>query len=184
MIKQQENGISVERLDYIDGLKGMAAVFVVFCHLACVFSPGLYFIDQATTKFERVWLQTPLNILTNGNFSVQFFFVVSGFLITKKAYEGRAVSNHLPISNYLKYLKIVLPGILLAALLMFLNAMKHLQAFSIDPTLAFVKDYNNFVPTLTKLICDIFVFVYIKNSVFDGPFWTIKIEFWGGYSLM
>lgn len=63
---------SISRISWIDGLRGIAALLVVFCHIACVFKYGLYSIKGANTIFEKVWLFTPLNVLTNGNTAVQF----------------------------------------------------------------------------------------------------------------
>ena len=166
------------RIGYLDSIRGIASVLVIWCHLACVFIPGLYFFEKANTPFEKTWLLTPLNVLTNGDAAVQCFFVLSGYLITRKIYLSKK-AKRTPLSEYRKLLRVVIPGILLAVLLMVTGLMFHLQAADKNPMLDFVKDYNNFTPTVKSFIYDIFGRSFIDKSIYNGPFWTIKYEFFG-----
>ena len=63
----------INRIGYIDSMRGLCAIGVLLCHWACVFSPGLYFPDKATSLFDVVWRGSPLNVITNGDIGVQFF---------------------------------------------------------------------------------------------------------------
>lgn len=75
---------SSSRLPFIYGMKGIAALSVFLCHIIAVFLPGFRFYNNENiTTIEKVWLETPLNAFTNGNTPVQFFFVISGFLIAR-----------------------------------------------------------------------------------------------------
>ena len=53
------------RIVYLDGFRGISSVLVILCHLSCVFLPGLYFLEKADSQFEVLWLNTPLNVITN-----------------------------------------------------------------------------------------------------------------------
>lgn len=173
------NDRQTERLDYIDGIRGIASMLVVFCHLACVFIPGLYFEQMANTRFEQIWINTPLNILTNGNAAVQCFFVLSGFLITRKVYRHREKSLVSPVKTYVKLLHVTIPAIIFAAVLMATGQMYHMQALEINPLLSFVSNYNHFDVSAMDVIKDIFVWTFVSGSKYIGPFWTIRYEFWG-----
>ena len=77
-----------KRIEYLDGLRGLAALSVVFCHLCFGLYPGFYSGAPASLTQALVKL-TPLNLLTNGNTPVQCFFVLSGYLIARRACENR-----------------------------------------------------------------------------------------------
>lgn len=160
----------------IDGAKGIMSVLVIFCHLACVFLPSLYFIEKADT-FARIWLNTPLNILTNGNTAVHFFFISSGFLLANSIMGRDKQFN--PIKRYLRILEIVIPAVILAFILKVCGLTFHLQASSVDPDLSFVNTYLNFKPNLKSLLFDLFYTTFTIGSNYVGPLWTIKYEFLG-----
>ncbi|WP_279159662.1 acyltransferase family protein [Thomasclavelia cocleata] len=179
---------SISRISWIDGLRGIAALLVVFCHIACVFKYGLYSIKGANTSFEKIWLFTPLNVLTNGNTAVQFFFVISGFLITMNIYNKnisiKKVGGYSSLLNkFKKILYIVVPAIVLAYFLMKLNLYFHLDALLIDERLGFVSDYNNFNPNLINFLIDIVKSLF-RGSQYVGPLWTIRYELLGSILIM
>ncbi|HEV7949025.1 MAG TPA: acyltransferase family protein, partial [Glaciihabitans sp.] len=64
------------RLNSLDGLRGIAALVVVFYHLSLVARP---FLDTGHTGDVWWWLtETPLKVFTLGTESVLVFFVLSG----------------------------------------------------------------------------------------------------------
>ena len=79
----------IGRVKWLDALRGAATIGVILCHWVCIFYPGLYFAAKSTSFFEDVWRGSPLNIITNGDIGVQFFFVCSGLLITKYMYSKK-----------------------------------------------------------------------------------------------
>lgn len=166
------------RIDYIDGIRGISSILVIFCHLACVFIPGLYFVENIRNGFERLWINSPLNVLTNGNTPVQCFFVMSGFLIARKMYQPSKKMNS-PLREYRKLLRVVIPGILFAFVLMVSGLMFHIKAANHNSIMSFVNDYNNFNPTFLNVVKDIFFSTFVDKSIYVGPFWTIKYEFLG-----
>ena len=58
----------MQRLDYLDGLRGLAAMQVVFEHVVLGFRPGIF----------DAWPR----ILWDGNVAVFLFFLMSGFVLT------------------------------------------------------------------------------------------------------
>lgn len=171
------------RLAYLDGLRGLAALGVVFCHLVSVFWSALYFEDKAVTVFEQIWCGSPLNAITNGNLPVQFFFILSGLLITRKMYAHRPKNGaKILYRKYTNLLKLVIPAILLPFLLMRFGLMYHFQALELDGNLSFVSDFNHFSPTLKSLLFDVGN-TFIGNSEYNGPLWTIHFELIGSLAI-
>jgi peptidoglycan/LPS O-acetylase OafA/YrhL len=66
-----------ERLDYLDSLRGIAALLVVLHHL--------YQTSPFWSDFVRF---SPLRLLLNGRSSVIFFFVLSGFVLAYGIWRG------------------------------------------------------------------------------------------------
>ena len=166
-------------------MRGLASLGVIFNHLAVVFIPGLYFTDQAKTAFEVLFVGTPLNVIANGNISVQFFFFISGFLIAKKLYKIGKSNGILPsaVKQASKLAWLVIPAILFSFILMNCGAMYHLRALALNPKLSFVETYNNFSPTIPSLVIDFFK-TFVSTSLYVGPLWTIKHELLGSLLVM
>ena len=162
------------RIPYIDGIRGVASLLVVFCHIAYVFIPGLYKQSLAENDFQFFWNGSLFNVLTNGNTPVQVFFVLSGYLICKNANERRKLVN--PYKEYWKLLQIVLPAVVFTAVLMAFNLLYHLEIPRFNSEII---EYNNFKPTIINVLADVFVMPFVKSSSYVGPFWTIKFEFLG-----
>lgn len=80
-----------KKLTYIDGLKGTGALIVYLCHFAYAFYFALYSLNPANShtagNVEVAIGKTPLNILYNGNFAVQLFFVASGFVLCIRYFQ-------------------------------------------------------------------------------------------------
>lgn len=73
----------IGRDSHLDGLRGVAALVVVATHSLAAFRPHLVF-GTPTDWSSWLFLRTPLAILTNGFGAVAVFFMLSGFVLTKK----------------------------------------------------------------------------------------------------
>ena len=167
------------RLPYLESLRGVAAIFVLLNHLSCVFWNNLYTEQISATAFEKLWIKSPLNAITNGNLPVQFFFVLSGFLITRNVYTKPAGNGLRTIrKKYTGLLKLIIPGILFSFLLMRFGLMFHQKALVLDESLSFVKYYNNFYPSLVSVPLDIGK-TFVSGSDYNGPLWTMHFELLG-----
>ena len=71
----------MKKLDYIDGLKGIGALMVFFCHFVFAFYYAAYSLtgDAVNTNsgIEITIGKTPLNLLYSGNSAVCLFLVFS-----------------------------------------------------------------------------------------------------------
>lgn len=161
-------------------MRGVGALLVVFCHLACAFAPGLYWPHMSTT-FGKIWYGTPLNVMTNGNVAVQLFFLLSGYMITANHYSN--TTNDLGFYSSVlhrikKTLKITVPAILLSFVLLRLGACFHLDVLRLGDRFSFFEDYCNFPPTLWSFLKDN-ILVLLKGSLYVGPLWTMHHDLIG-----
>ena len=70
---------TIPKLKYIEGLRGLAAIIVVFHHYTLAFYPALNFAYSNQThigdgKIELFIAHSPLNLCYNGGFAVCIFF--------------------------------------------------------------------------------------------------------------
>lgn len=170
------------RIDWITSLRGIAAITVVLCHWSNIFYPQLFSEQLAESTFEIVWRHTPLNALNNGSYGVQFFFVVSGFLITRSIYS--ATDGDVQFSG-LKYIIkklsalsfVVIPGVLFPFILMRLNLLCNVEAAALLKN-DFIITYNDFYPSILSLLKDL-IRTFFSGSIYNGPLWTIPHELMG-----
>jgi peptidoglycan/LPS O-acetylase OafA/YrhL len=75
-MKTQEQATSWRRLDGVDLLRGVAIFFVLMNHV------NMRLVGAKVPYMRGVPAQLALSLVWNGQFGVQMFFVISGFLIT------------------------------------------------------------------------------------------------------
>jgi peptidoglycan/LPS O-acetylase OafA/YrhL len=67
-----------ERIEYLDSLRGAAAMAVVVFHSLIVHPAFYYGTDHPLVAFLRTW---PVRLLWGGHEAVSFFFLLSGFVL-------------------------------------------------------------------------------------------------------
>jgi peptidoglycan/LPS O-acetylase OafA/YrhL len=77
-----------EKIVVLEATRGIAAIVVLLNHLLQAFFPRL---DGLTFPDERIALfGTPLFAFVNGTAAVVLFFVLSGFVLTVRAFQSRS----------------------------------------------------------------------------------------------
>ena len=98
----------LKKLDYLESLRGLAALVVVFAHYVLAFYPALYWAkpDQVHTEqaLELLLSGTPVNLLYNGDFSVSIFFVLS-----YKFFQDRSAPLPLAPLVVKRYVRLLVP---------------------------------------------------------------------------
>ena len=87
----EETGEPRAKLLYLESLRGVAAVVVVFSHFASAFFPASSQDPFAPmhSRLEPLLHNTPLGIILAGNFAVCLFFVMSGFVLVRPFFQSR-----------------------------------------------------------------------------------------------
>lgn len=66
-----DNSNNLERIDFLDGIRGWASVAVLYSHLiACFLAPKYVFLQSRAFVF-----------VSDGNLAVNIFFVLSGMVL-------------------------------------------------------------------------------------------------------
>lgn len=179
------------KLIFVEGLRGFAALIVIFQHLVLMYYPTLYTGNPASahfynTEFESTIAISPLNIFYNGNFAVCLFFVLSGFVLSYRYFKSNDL--HVLVDYSIKrYFRLLIPvtfSILFVIII--------LQIFKTDLLLLNEKTMSG--PWLTGLFSDqpnvmdviynIFIDVFINsNNKYNPVLWTMGVEFLGSLLL-
>ena len=96
-------------LPYLEGLRGVMAVNVILSHFVIVYYPEMYFPEYAQDGgLLTLFAKTPLSIFVNGNIAVQFFFVLTGFLVCRSVILNDAERPSLIVEKFInRYFRLV-----------------------------------------------------------------------------
>jgi peptidoglycan/LPS O-acetylase OafA/YrhL len=164
------------RINYLDGLRGWAALVVCLYHIVTAF--GIYSdsVQNSPQFFESILPKTSLA----GIISVRIFFILSGIalsisFIKKPAFKKVAA---LVIKRIPRLSIPIFAMSLIVHFLMKLNLMFNLKAKEIINERWL--DVYNFNSTIFKVLKDSFFLVFWgEGTSYNGALWTIKYEFGG-----
>lgn len=166
-----------QRLDHLDGLRGIAAVAVVVFHLMSALVPWLVAEQQPGAH----WLAyTPFAVLWNGTFAVSVFFVLSGFVVTNATLRK---SDPIWIDVVIRYLRLAIPATAstLAAwslLSLFPTSATDLAALTGSRWLGWT--YQGTIPGPGAAIANGMAGIFISGgSFFNNVLWTMRPELLG-----
>ncbi len=174
----------MKKLQYLEGLRGIAAVVVVFSHFVQMFYPALLtgYPEMAHHPFEGWLSKYPANLLYNGNFSVCLFFVLSGYVLSFKFFKYK--DGEILFSGAVKrYVRLAVP---VFASVCFAWALLQWDAYYYDDIRGITRSNmedpyagNAGFPHIIKLgFGDVFIH---GDSDFNPVLWTMRYELVGSY---
>ena len=174
-----------EKINYLDGLRGIAAVNVMIMHFFIVFLPAMIYSDRMPShlgNFEQIFSNTPLGLIGAGNFSVCIFFILSGYVLTQKYFKTK--DRNIIISGAVRrYIRLFVP-VLAAILLSFLLASSGVFHYYIETvTISGNNNYAGywiFTPDIIEAIKQaVWGTFFAGEDTYNPVLWTMTIEFYG-----
>jgi peptidoglycan/LPS O-acetylase OafA/YrhL len=146
-----------ERISYLDGLRGIAIMAVVFFHAyAC-----------NSILLEHGGIFSPTFIFKYGNTGVFLFFLISGFVILSTLERSSSFFAFLT-KRYLR----LLPAMICAVVLVYIATTYLPQRESTE-----LPELRNIIAPLTFIHPFFFTeFFGIDVGTLEGPFWTLYLE--------
>jgi len=178
-----------QKLGYLDGLRGIAAFYVMVGHSRSLlwegYSSGFLQHPNAYNILEKIFMYS-LSTFRFGVEVVFFFFVLSGFVIHLNFSQRFRYSNSIG-SDYWKYIwkriKRIYPPFVFALMLTFvLDTCGNRLGFQNDIA---VRELQK-VATITHyldlrtLVFNVFFLYYTYAPLYgsNGPTWSLKFEWW------
>ena len=182
------------RNDALDGLRGVAALVVVFWHIACVLAPAAAFGFRRLphSPAEITIFDSPLWVLLNGNFAVVVFFALSGYVLTADHFRQ---PDHARLAMRLigRFVRLALPAGLSILLVYALQALdlyaigRLAQQIQAEAGVVFDTPFGiDFSPVSlfrSMLFTTWFRLPDFSNS-YNLVLWTMPIELWGSYLVL
>jgi peptidoglycan/LPS O-acetylase OafA/YrhL len=198
-----------ERIGYLDGLRGLASLQVIGLHFMSGFFPALGQVhpEAARHDWERWFIHSPLFLPLDGFAAVSTFFIISGVALTC-SFQTRPYD--LAASLLRRTIRLGIPlaaGVGLGALLLSVWPTARINAglllgpgnwigvsgpprIALQPAfLEALRDglFLGHVDLPTTLLPHSLASALALTPVqfsFDGPIWTLHLEFWGSVLVM
>jgi peptidoglycan/LPS O-acetylase OafA/YrhL len=176
-----------KKIDYLESLRGVAALVVVFGHFMLAFYPALWWglpgLVHTKSGAELFIKGTPLNLLYNGAFSVSIFFVLSGFVLTYGFFRDRSARMALVPAAAKRYTRLLLPILASNAVAFLLLQAGLFQNQPVSAATAsgwfsgFWKADTGFFRMLYESLYGVY---FNKKSIsLNNILWTMSYEFFG-----
>jgi len=169
----------------LEGLRGLASLTVILSHCFFTFFPYLQLGELAQRKgaWESLLFNSPLRVIYNGTFSVSVFFVMSGYVLTRKFFkDGDIVSlQEASVKRYVRLMPPVLVSILLCYGMMKLDLFPVARSDLRD---GFLGNVYLFQPSFLEAWWDgLYRSLLVGNASYNYILWTIRTEFLGSLML-
>lgn len=174
-----------EKINYLDGLRGIAAINVMIMHFFIILVPAMIYSDRMPShlgNLEQIFSSTPLGLIGAGNFSVCIFFVLSGYVLTQKYF--RTKDKKIIVSGAVRrYIRLFVP-VLAVTILSFLLASTGVFHYYIETvTVSGNNNYDNywtFTPDIVDAIKQaVWGSFFTGDDTYNPVLWTMTTEFYG-----
>lgn len=165
--------MTIHREEYIDGMKGLACLFVFWGHFT-----GIYKYAENATALDswliRLLTKNPLSFFTSESFWLQLFFVVSGYLLVMHCSSGNG--NEFVKKCMKRVLRLALPILGTAIFVLIIQNTIGFYNFRIQDIIK-----NNWLThfygkplTLGDVFIEPYLVLVFGVSKFNSPFWCLR----------
>jgi peptidoglycan/LPS O-acetylase OafA/YrhL len=174
-----------EKISYLDGLRGIAAINVMIMHFFIILVPAMIYSDRMPShlgNLEKVFSSTPLGLIGAGNFSVCIFFVLSGYVLTQRYFNTKD-KNIILSGAVRRYIRLFVP-VFAVTIISFLLASTGVFHFYIETVvISGNNNYDNywtFTPDIVDAVKQaVWGSFFEGNDTYNPVLWTMTTEFYG-----
>ncbi len=175
------------KVAYLDGIRGIAALSVFLHHYLLVFYSAFYTADLATSHLhglEITYGRSVFSVLSGGYFPVCVFFVLSGYVLSRKYF----LTNQTEVivsGAYRRFIRLYVPvafTMIVAFIMMKAGLFFNVPASSIQHSEWWFGNMWTFPhPLLRLLTCLKNGTMFEGDNAFDTTLWTMSIELTGSF---
>ncbi len=180
--------MKTERITWIDGLRGLACLFIFFHHFIMGFYPAAFQQEGNLCHFqgnvEAAFSQSPLSYFVIGDLWVSVFCLVSGFVIAWQVFH-MSEEKQFSVAVLKRYPRLMLPLFALSAIVF---VMLQLQLFYNGPASVLTGSswFASFYQSKTSL-SDLFfasvvdTWIVGLTNTYSNAFWMLSDLFAGSF---
>ncbi|WP_158782516.1 acyltransferase [Pantoea sp. BAV 3049] len=174
--------MSDHKISSLDGLRGIAAITVIFSHITVMFYPYLHAgltANPNPSNAAKILFNSPFTFFYKGTSAVMLFFVMSGFVLSYSIIRKGFSPDFLKTAVIRRYLRLNIPviaSIFICLILVKLGSFRATE-FGIKLTLSWA--YTSDKGILEALKQAIYGSIILGKGTFNYVLWTINIEFFG-----
>lgn len=177
------------KLQYFEGIRGLAALIVVFDHLDFALSLNLdkkifnLFYQLTASDLISNSFQSIFSFFLNGNLAVFIFFFMSGYVISIKLFTSESKSYLISAisKRYFRLMPPILGSVLIGFFLMKFDLIYNIKLAKVLGTEDALGYFYNFYPSfLSAFKSGVWNVLFTKSlGGYNGPLWTMRPEFYG-----
>lgn len=176
----------MNKLKYIDAIRGLAALIVVFRHFRSAFFPFSAFGETSYGQYiphsgvEIFLSETLPGLLTSGNFALTLFFVLSGYVLSFKLIGKPNVRSRVlgaALKRPVRLVGLIWFSILLSYLLWQAGWYFNREIAPLTSSMPWFNSYwGEKVPNLLRFVRDLILYPFSRGEVYNGPLWMMDVE--------
>lgn len=188
----------------VDGLRGLAALNVVFAHFIGSFFPGTFLIGSflpilnlgadwkrvsgdSFAPYLNILISPLVNVFYGGRFAVLIFFVLSGYVLSSPYFHENGF-NKLRRRMFGRYIRLNIPIAASVAISFFVYRSElyfNIPAASLTDSGAWLAQFFGAGVSLNHAVkMAVYESVFFGSGLLNPPLWTMKIEFIGSIYLL
>lgn len=168
----------IKRLASVEGLRGLAAIIVLFHHFFLMFYPGYYWQAEYSIlphNWEHFLGQTPWSFFLNGNSAVTIFLVITGFgtflACSRTSFNG-------PKFLLTRFFKLFLMSVTAAGAVCWLSRHNFLFQNEVA-AISHTPWFADFMPYAFSFKYSLWHNPLVSLKNFDNMLWTMEYFFYG-----
>jgi peptidoglycan/LPS O-acetylase OafA/YrhL len=173
------------KISYLEGIRGLAALLVFFHHFGLAFYSAYFSHNPEASHLgglEISYGQSVWSVFSNGNFCVYVFFVLSGYVLSRKYFQTNAFSVLISGAQR-RYIRLFIPiaaTIILSFILMQAGLYYNVPASTVTHSEWWLGSMWTFPDAFTKMISTlVYGTMFMGDSSFDTTLSSMSIEFYG-----
>lgn len=174
------------RIKWLDGLRGIACIFIFYHHFSLAFLPAMFYGNAVPSQFgdfEAWFAQAPVSVFLNGNFMVALFCMLSGTVISMQVMKLQDKSKLSDIITK-RYFRLMLPVFAVGFLVFLLSALhlfSHFDAATITASPWLTYYYKEPITFLTFLRSSLIDTWFFGSDILSTAFWMLSKMFFGTF---
>ncbi|KKQ72100.1 MAG: hypothetical protein UT33_C0005G0021 [Candidatus Peregrinibacteria bacterium GW2011_GWC2_39_14] len=177
-----------EKINYLDGIRAISAIIVVFHHYILAFLPALYTGNAAESHInaasEAYLAGSPLGIFYAGNFAVCLFYILSGFVLSYKflKFKNYEIIISSAIRRYFRLVVPILVSVFVAYILMKLGFFFNKEASEFSKSSWWFAGQWSFETSFWHMLkSGLFRVFFAYDASYNTALWMMSYIFYGSF---